>query len=159
MRRGLKLSEPREWRVSARSPLRGACSASPSAEQSPPRKRQGPGKAGPRVAGIMGLVWLDVYGGGQVGFRWPPHRPRGELVPEVQEAGGKRGSPARPGLPRASEVSVKIRAGSEEGRWECGGRGHRLGALISECGLGPWHRDRGSELLSRASFFQTDEGG
>lgn len=95
--------------------------------------------------------------------RWASGGPRiasrGELVPEVQEAGGKWGSPARPGLPRASEVSVKIRAGSEEGRWECGGRGHWLGALISECGLGPWHRDRGSELLSRASFFQTDEGG
>lgn len=129
------------------------CRAKPAAE------RSGPGEGGAPRRWHHGLVWLDVYGGGQVGFRWPPHRPQGELVPEVQEAGGKRGSPARPGLPRASKVSIKIRAGSEEGRWECGGRGHRSGALISECGLGPWHRDRGSELLSRASFFQTDEGG
>lgn len=118
------------------------------------RGRRGPAS----LASWAWCGWMSTVEG-----RWASGGPRiasrGELVPEVQEAGGKRGSPARPGLPRASEVSVKIRAGSEEGRWECGGRGHWLGALISECGLGPWHRDRGSELLSGASFFQTDEGG
>lgn len=77
----------------------------------------------------------------------------------MQEVGGKRGAQRGPAFHGPQNSAIKIKAGSEEGRWECEGDEHRVGVLISERGLGPRRGDRGSGLLSRASFFQTDAGG
>lgn len=55
MPRGLKLSEPRARRVSRGRP----CGEHQQRHAALSRPRD-PGKCGPRIAGLVGLPWLDV---------------------------------------------------------------------------------------------------